>query len=251
MEVFPPNELLRVVKTPAGGRAIYHGRLPVTREERIALRHRSIQLLPAMTSRAVVILEGPYDRAAWAELASRLFYEENRPLPSAHRVSIIDAGSIDGSGGASAIPRLAAAAGEVGLRSVAVLDHDRPSIQTEKEVKENLSCADAVVRLPVGHAIELALLTGLPEELIKRTLTDLSKAFGVGLPANLETLTDKPLLTAARTFLKQGGGLHGQFVAALPAGILPPVARLAMLTAVDVAVKAATGALTDKACIDL
>jgi len=251
VEVFRPSEVVRFAKNSRGGRLVYQGRVPTTKAERLAARHRNMQLLPAITARAVIILEGPHNRAAFTDLAFRLFYEMGTPLPSAHRVTIIDAGSVDGSGGSSAVPRLALAAAELGLRTVAVIDHDGSSDQVRKELEENLRCADAVVRLPAGHAIELALLTGVDEEVIKTTLTDLSKAFGVSLPVDLTTLTGAPLFAAARAFLKQAGGLHGQFVLALPPGVVPPEARLVLQTAIDIAVKAADGALTEKVCVDL
>ena len=138
--------------------------------------------------------------------------------------------------------RLASAAKELGLRTVAVIDYDPGgSEDPEETLKKALDCADAVVRLPKGHAVELALLDGLDEQCIKRALSDLSHAFGVSLPPTLNALSGTALYKAARKVIKQSSGLHTQFVEALAPGHHPPLARRILETVIQAAIGEKTG----------
>jgi hypothetical protein len=233
-EAFQPDEVIRLARK-WNKRQVFHGRIPTTKYERLAARHRSLQLLPALASRAVIIVEGPHDRAALNALALRLFEEQQIPLPAAGGVSIIDAGAADGCGGSTAIPRLAKAAREMGLRTVAIIDFDKNGEQTVAELRENLSSADVVIRLPRGHAIELALVSEIQDHVLRGTLKDLESGFGAILPETLEELAGPTLEKEALKAVKRSPGLHAQFIGALPKGILPPVAVTLLKTACDAA----------------
>ena len=235
-EIFPPAELIRLTRGKAGSRAVHYGRTPKTKGELLAARHWHLQLLPAMASHAILGVEGPYDRAGLVALANRLHEEEGLPLPSASRVTIIDAGAADASGGSSALPRLMLAAKQLGLRTVAILDHDGNDASVQAVLDENLKSADAIVRLAKGHAIERALLEGLSDDTVRESLRQLNAAFSVPLPANLDALTGKDLRTAARKVIKHSPGFHGQFIDSLPAGTHPPIARALLAKALETAV---------------
>jgi hypothetical protein len=240
-EAFSPEEVVRLTRDAGGHRRVFYGRIPKTKSERLAARHWSLQLLPALTSGAVIVMEGPHDRAALTALAGRLSDEEGVPLPAGSRVVLIDAGTLGGSGGSSAVPALASAARELGLGTVAVIDHDRGEKDAQDALEANLASADVVVRLPKGHAIELALLAGLDDQVIRTALQELCDAFAVPVPADLVTLSGRGLRKAAREMMKHRGGFHAQFVQTLPPGCYPTLARRVLEEAIDQAVKVTKG----------
>jgi hypothetical protein len=188
-----------------------------------------------MASRAVIGLEGPHDRSALTALARRLHEQEGLELPAARRIALVDAAAIDGSGGSSGIPRLMAFAKTLGFRTVAVLDYDRGEPEAKAVLDENVKAADAVVRLPKGCAIELALLQGLDDAIIGDALHQLQEGFGVPLPADVDALTGKKLHSAAREAIKRSPGYHAQFIDALPPGVHPPLARILLQKAMEAA----------------
>ena len=233
-EAFPPDEIIRLAKDEKGHRHPFQGSIPKTKQERIATRHLNLQLLPAIASRAVVMLEGPHDRAGLSALAYWLHEEKGVPLPAALGITLIDAGSVDGSGGSNALPRLAKAARKLGWRTVSIIDYDKTAVQAQAELKNNLAEADAVIRLPPNHAIEQALLIGLDDNVIRTALKELQAAFGTVLPAHFDELTGSSLRAEARKLIKHGPGLHAQFIGALPDGIFPPLAKSILEKAIEV-----------------
>jgi len=228
--VFRPSEVVRLGFSSDGHREVFHGRDPRDKAERLAARHFGLQVLPAMTARAIVLVEGPHDRSSLDVVADRLLREQGIPLPAAHRVAFADAGAAEGSGGVSALPRLAHSIKQLGFFTVAVADGDRAQ-QSEAEIASLLEAADAVIRLPDGFAIELALLHGLTDETIRATLRELD----ADLPTDLDDRVGPALRTLARKTLKQRGGLHAQFLDALPVGCNPDLACRILETAVRVA----------------
>jgi len=238
VEAFEIDELTRLARSGSGHRVAYCGKRPVTRPERLAARHLSTQLLPAIASRAVIVVEGPHDRSALAALARRLHDEQGIPLPAAHGITLLDAGTADASGGTTGVTRLTRLARHLGFRAVALMDHDGPGEQAEHELAAAIAEADAVVRLPPRHAIEKALVAGLPEAVVRAATNEVAGAFRVAAPREVDLLSGDDLLAAVAKFLKQSGGLHAQFVEALPADHLPPLATRLL----DEAVGAANGA---------
>ncbi len=213
---FRHEELLRLAFDEHGVRTAYPGRQPSTKSQRAAARHIALQLLPAMAARGVIVLEGPHDRAGLQAVAEKRL-RRGVDLPAARRVALIDAGAADASGGSSATPRLCEAAGHLGFFTVAVIDGDRDD---QAVLDANLAAADAVVRLPDGMAIELALVDGLTDETIRKALGRLD----VQLLDNPHELASGELKRLARRTLKSAGGLHAQFVDALAPGKVPTLA---------------------------
>src|SRR5207249_2707322 len=115
----------------------------------------------------------------------RLHEEEGVSLPAASRVSLVDAAAADASGGSSAVPRLLTTARDLGFRTVAVIDHDGDDADAQAVLDRNLTCADAVVRLPKGYAIERVLVDGLDDAVIRDALKQLQAAFGLSLPVKV------------------------------------------------------------------
>jgi hypothetical protein len=60
-----------------------------------------------------------------------------------------------------------------------------------------LAVADAVVRLPPGHAIEKALVAGLDGEVIRRALVRLGTAFGANVAPDTASATGAALVRLA------------------------------------------------------
>lgn len=229
-EVFRPEELIRL-STAADDERVISQRTPgSSREERSVARRVTLQLLPHLTSRAVVILEGPHDWAAISALAVRLQEDEGVALPSLYGVGLVDAGE---SGGVNEVSKLGAEARKLGLRVVAVIDGD-PLKRTQSQIREVLSSAHAVIRLPQDFAIEFALIHGLDEELVKAILGKLKATLIPKHDVNFEALQGKALRAEARKFLKAGGGLHAQFVDYLEDSH-PPVARRILEKAIEAA----------------
>ena len=238
-EAFQISEIVRLARNSQAIRCVFQGTEPTTRPERIAARHLQLQLLPAVAARAVVIVEGAHDHAAYQALATRLFNEHGIPPLGAYGIHLIHSGAADSSGGSSAIPKLATAARALGWRVVVIIDHDGNSHQESIELKNCIDSADAVVRLPYGFAIEKSLVRNVDITILKETLDDLIEAFDL---KRYRINTDGTNLDKqAEHLLKKAGGLHAQFVSALPANCLPPIARCVLQVSLDCALGATDG----------
>jgi putative ATP-dependent endonuclease of OLD family len=204
-DAFKPRELVRLAFDSNGERSAYQGKQPKTKAERMASRHVSLQLLPVITAQAVLVLEGPHDRAGLQAVSERRLRKEGVALPVGERIGLVDAGAADSSGGSSALPRLSGLASDLGFYTVAVLDGDPDD---GENVQKCLEMADTVIRLPDGMAIELALLDGLADEEIQKAL----KRLDVHLPQDFDELEGADFKKAARRALKSRGGAHAEFV---------------------------------------
>ena len=224
-QCFRPEELVRLSTNDAGVRSVHIGRIPTSRAERLASRHLHLQILPAASSKTVVIFEGTHDRSAISAAASKITEEENQAHPSSQRISFIDAGAADGSGGIEAIPRLAQLAGSLGFHVISIVDWDRDPKTAEARLKRVESISNIVIRWPRGFAIEKALLTGLDDKVIQNAILETSNALSVALSFNPKSASGNALLEHAIGFLKSSGGLHAPFVNALPNKVIPPLLR--------------------------
>ena len=227
-EAFRPSEIVRLARTADAKRSAFQGKEPSSRAERLAARHLALQLLPAIAARALIVVEGPHDYAAYETLATRLFEDEGTPPPGAHGVHLIHAAAADSAGGSNATARLARAAQDLGFRVVTVIDHDGDGPQARAELEANLQSADAVVRLPTRAAVERALVKGLDKTILRTVLTDLDTAFE--LQIDMDGTADAQLEGLAVRTLKSRGGFHAQFVEALPLGCIPAIARRVLET---------------------
>ncbi|NGX46254.1 MAG: DNA replication and repair protein RecF [Chlamydiae bacterium] len=224
-QCFRLEDMVRLTVSSDGVRCAHIGQVPVSKAERLALRHLHLQILPAISSQAVVVVEGPHDRSVLAAAAVKLNMEEGVPLPASQRIAFLDAGAAEGSGGVSAIPRLASLARNLGFHVIAIIDCDRDAEAAEQHLIQNLEAANVVIRWPQGYAIEKALLNGLDEEDIRTALKDLSEAHSIPLGFDPNTLSAGKLVDRAMRFLKSSGGLHAPFVDALPENCIPPLVR--------------------------
>lgn len=230
-EMFEPQEVARLGKGVDASRVIRQGAPPKTKGEAIAAKHWHRNLLPALTYRAVVVVEGPNDFAALHALALRLSKEQGSVLPATRGVSIINAG-MGGSGGYANVLRLAQAARAIGLRAIGVVDGD---VQPEAigYLQTNHALADAVLRLPDKAAIEMAIVRDLDDDVLRQALRDIAVAAGLAEPKGLEQPVPH-LLDTAIAFIK-ANALHAAFIEALPKESLPPLAVAVLERAVDIA----------------
>ena len=212
---FPVEDLVRLTGNGAA-RKHFQCDPPRDRIVRGAMRHYQLQLLPAMTARAVIICEGSHDVASLRAVADRLESIDNTPPPHAHRVELIDGGGKD------QMWKVAALARQLGFWTVALLDWDRDDSEAASALERVEDNSDTVIRLPRGCAIERALLFGVPDDGLRSALETVVGEFQVRAPS-LDGL-DRPELEAAAVthILKKGsGGLHAAFVEALPTEVVP------------------------------
>jgi hypothetical protein len=216
---FLPEEVVRL--TRSHGSRLHH-QLPATkdRKERGVRRQLHLLLLPAMTARTVVLLEGPHDLEGYRAVADRRLRVSGAAPPSAFGMRMIAPPGPDG--GKERLPGLAKLAGELGFHVRAVLDNDGPGTDTSLLATLQGLC-EMVIRLPTRTAIERALVAGLSEPALRTTLGWLSGEYSLGIDAS--TVSAAALAKTAASALKQKGGLHQPWVDALPAKNVPPIAR--------------------------
>ncbi|MDA8358569.1 MAG: hypothetical protein M0Z95_20270 [Actinomycetota bacterium] len=226
---FEQPELIRLTRGNAPGqRHVHYGSIPTTRAQRVAARELHRQILPAMTARAVLVVEGPHDAAAHGALAERREEIDGTLPPEAHGIRIIDGG---GQGGIDQAARLAEMSRSLGFRVVTLVDYDRDEAEAASRLAALQAAADVVVRLPRGMAIEAAILDDLPDADVISALGDVGATYLLPLSAGWETLTGNDLRREAMRALKSNNGLHAQFIQTLP-GMLPTMACSALDTAV-------------------
>ena len=226
-EVFSPQEIVRLGRGADGRRVAHQGKQPTTKAENVAAKHWHRNLLPAMSFRSVIIVEGPNDFTALHNLALRLFEERDIPLPASRGVAIISAGAT-GAGGYANVLKLANNAKDMGLRVAAGVDGD---VQTEAQqhIASNVSSAHAIVRLPQPYAIERAMVEGVTDVALQQAVADVALSAGLGAQPHMER-------TTLINFIKRHS-LHGPFIDALPPNELPPIA----VKYLDCLVEAAVG----------
>ena len=239
-EVFEPQEVVRLARDITGVTCAYQGRRPDSKAASIAAKHWHRNLLPALSYRSVVVVEGPNDFAALHSLALRLAKERGEPLPATQGVSIVNAG-FTGSGGYASVMRLSGAAKDIGLRAIAIIDGD-PAEEAREFVENKQDLADTVIRLPEGTAIEIALLQDLEDTIIIQALNEAAYSTGLTFPADVEQLLGKRLMRTAQSFMKKNS-LHAQFIEALPQENLPPLAVQILTESIRSATGLSTGVI--------
>jgi hypothetical protein len=221
-EIFEPNEVIRLSRALDGTRSAHQGNAPTTKSEAIAARHWRRNLLPTLAYHSVIVVEGPHDLAALQALAIRLCTEGGNCLPAAHSTIIISAGAT-GSGGYSSVLRLTAAARDMGLCAIGVVDGDTAP-EALAYIADHAGDANAIIRLPDTRAIEYAIVHDVPADPVRQALNDVSAAMGLPAIPNLGALTGRPLESQTITFIKKNM-LHAAFIDALPFEVIAPLAK--------------------------
>jgi len=230
---FEPMELVRLTRH-GGVRAWHTVTRPTDRKSLAVERLLHTQLLPALTSPAVVILEGPHDLTAYA-WADRWRTASAPPLAaSGARMIFADNGS---GGGTGQIPRVATLARQLGFRVVALIDGDRPSDSVSAALTEIEDACDAVITLPEGIALEAALTYGVDVEALRAAGAFLTS---YGIPDPTADKGDDEVASALWQPLHKHG-LHEPFLEAVSIAVgLPPLVGAA-LDSVATAVREALG----------
>ena len=216
---FEPAELVRLVRH-GGVRA--HHQLPKTvdRKKLPAMRQLHTQLLAALTAPTVAIVEGPHDVTVYSAV-DRKAAPARLPL-SAAGVRLVAAGTGE-DGGITKIPMIAELARQLGFRVIALIDQDKGGAAVEAKVQ---AACDVVIRLPPKHAIERAMLAGIPASKIRAASATLVE---YGIPDPVVGRGDEAMLTELCKVLHKQG-LHEQMLSGLDAetGSPPPMILLAL-----------------------
>lgn len=222
VRAFDPEEVLRLTRSH-GERRQHRLAGTTDRRERAARRHLLSQLLNAMTSRVVVLCEGPHDVEGYGALDSRLTRGAGtwagRGLTSQAARLVSAPGE---NGGKDNMPRLARLAASMGFHVRAILDHDKPG-EDENLFDEMEGLCERIVILPERTAVERALVRGLSAERVREALRWVSDEYD--LSVNVDLLDEGDLEDAAVRALKMKGGLHEPWVDAIGGGSAPSIAH--------------------------
>jgi hypothetical protein len=115
------------------------------------------------------------------------------------------------------------------------LDRERGVAPPSAHRVRLLDADGIVVRLPHRTAIERALTDGVPASALVAALRQLEVVYGLRLPRDLDRADEATVRNVAMRQLKDSNGLHAEFVAALPAGSLPPLATRLLAVMLELA----------------
>lgn len=217
----------------AGGvRRVHQLVEPSDKRELRVLRQLHLQLLPAMSSRAVVVFEGRHDVAALTALSQR----RDQPTPAAYGIRLVEGD------GHTEVIKVCKLARQLGFRVIAGLDFDKYGAGADTSFKKVQQVADDVVRLPEKFAIELALVHGISRQVLIDVFTELNTQWQLGSPV-LDQIEDGKLEKRIAQAL-HSSGLHAQYLSLLPEGLVPPIAARFLDTAVALARGTAAGPVT-------
>jgi putative ATP-dependent endonuclease of OLD family len=203
---FDPSELLRLTRHE-GIRAFHAIQPPVDRKELASLRLLHSQLLPALTCRTLVLVEGPHDLTVFT-LADRRRPPGGVPL-SANGIRVVSADSGMG-GGTGQVERAAHLARQLGFRVIAFIDG---SSKWEGDGQFRIAAeTDVLIRLPAGYAIERALTSGVDALALRDVAETVFATYG--LLDSLGTPSDDDLESAVVSLLHRTG-IHGPFLEGL------------------------------------
>lgn len=153
-------------------------------------------------------------------------------------MAVVQAGAAGG-GGYADVVKLAAAAREMGLRAIGVVDGDKDA-EAIDFVTAWLDRVDVVVRLPDGIAIEAALVNGISENALRQALNELIQVSGHAKPPGADAAQGATLEKLMISYIK-GKSLHGQFVDVLGLNSVPPVAKKLLDTLAELAINTQSG----------
>jgi hypothetical protein len=229
---FDMHEVIRITREPGDQsptRVIHYGSTPTSRAQRVVAREMYRQIMPAMTSRGLIIVEGAHDSSAYSALADRRDNELGVLPPEAYGIQLIDGGM---QGGIDRAAHLSDLARSLGFRVVALVDYDSDETAAAARLAALQLAANAVVRLPKGIAIEAAVIDGISDEDLVASLSDLNSSYGLPLSTGWQELSGSKLKAQAMKALKSNNGLHAQFIHAMSPS-LPSLASRALEAAIS------------------
>lgn len=229
---FRLQEVVRL--TRHGGRAAHSASVGSSRAERLAARYAKNLLVPCMTSRAIVVCEGPHDVEALDALAQRRALSKGADVPASMGLRFVHAGSVD------EIARVATVARTLGFHVVAAIDHDQSGSISDARFGEISAAASASVRLPPGFAIERAIVDGISLAHLRTAMDGLKAAFSLPWP-NASALGDDDVAKHLIANIK-GRSLHEPLILLLPTE--PPVLARYLDAVLDLSQPGSSGSQT-------
>ncbi|WP_136054661.1 hypothetical protein [Microbacterium sp. K24] len=191
------------------------------KRERVQRRYLPQILAHAMSSRTLILVEGPHDLEGLAALDRKRHIEAHKAPLSAHSMQIVAASATGADGGKHRLPVLAALGSSLGFEVRALMDSDKPGDDDEL-IEELKSICDLVISLPNRTAIERALVRGVPTQVLRDSLARLNDDHELGL--DVDSIDEDRLEATLTKQLKQKAGLHRSYVIQLPKGAYPPIA---------------------------
>lgn len=219
VRAFKSDELIRFVHTE-NGRAQYRLSSTTDKASRVTRRLVLDQLLAALSTRTVALVEGPLDAEGYGALSARLFKKTGKDKYglAANGIRLIAPPGSDG--GITRLPAMAKVALELGFRVRAIVDNDKPG-QEDPAVAELADLCEQLVVLPTRTAVEAALVRGIPGEKLRKIVVSLAD---LGMPALPQEVEDDAIAEhlLSKKILKKHG-LGPAWVEALTTP--PPTAR--------------------------
>ena len=219
VRAFKSDELIRFVHTE-NGRAQYRLSSTTDKASRVTRRLVLDQLLAALSTRTVALVEGPLDAEGYGAVAVRLFKKTGKDKYglAANGIRLIAPPGSDG--GVTRLPAMAKVALELGFRVRAIVDNDKPG-QEDPAVAELADLCEQLVVLPTRTAVEAALIRGIPGEKLRKIVVSLAD---LGMPALPQEVEDDAIAEhlLSKKILKKHG-LGPAWVEALTTP--PPTAR--------------------------
>ena len=219
VRAFNAEELIRLTKSH--GTRQQH-QLPVLTDKagRVTRRLALDQLLSALSTRTVVLVEGPLDAEGYGTLATRLFRKTSKREHSLSANGIRLVAPPGPEGGITRLPAIAEIALQLGFHVRAIVDNDKPG-QEDPAVATLAGMVEQLIVLPMRTAVEAALIRGVPGDALRKTVETLHD---LGMPSLPDGMVDDDIaehLITKKIIKKQG--LGAAWVHALTRQ--PPIAR--------------------------
>lgn len=222
---FEPEHIARL--TRHAGRFALHQLPEISdKQERLRRRHLPQILAGAMSSRTLILVEGPHDLEGYSATDQKLFADGAIAPLSARGGQLVAASTTGADGGKTRLSALAGLAAALGFEVRAVIDSDKPG-EDEDLIEELLGICDMVVILPTRTAVERALVDGVTLPSLRFALEQLNDEQDLRL--DVAAIADEELAKTLVKQLKQKSGLHRRFVGHLPEGEHPPIAQAVLL----------------------
>lgn len=204
VRAFKPDELVRFVRTE-DGRAQH--RLSDTTDKAARITRRLVldQLLAALSTRTIALVEGPLDIEGYGPVAARLFKKtgERKHSLAANGIRLIAPPGTDG--GITRLPAVAEIALQLGFRVRAIVDNDKPGREDPAVARLAELCEQLVV-LPDRTAVEAALIRGIPGEKLRVVVDSLADLGMPALPDDIEDDAIAEHLITKKILKKHGLG---------------------------------------------
>ena len=206
-EAFEPSEVVRLNLRSDGSRKPHQGWTHETHHDRKLVRNWYRVLAPALSYRAVAVVEGPSDFASLHALGLVLGRKSPKSAPAKHGLAIVSAAE-QGSGGDRQVLELSKYATRMGLNAVAAVDGDKSNNNYSNRNWEEYGIS--VIRLPDGIEIEKAILDNVPFTVISNAVAEICESSGI-YDRDIRTVDPTQVVGIATQLIKKNN-LHQHIV---------------------------------------